>query len=166
MATQMELEHIEEKQLELPFQTILVNQANYKLFGIVTNRTLPGNELINWHRERCGDSEKIHSIEKNDLAGGQLPSKLFGANAAWWQIMLLTFNLNQLMKQLILRKELGKKRFKGLRFHVIGVAGRLIQHAHRLSIKLSGGIEVAQCFEFMRQKMMALAQAPPKLSIA
>jgi hypothetical protein len=166
MATQMELEHIEKKQLELPFQTILLNQANYKLFGIVTNRTLPGNELINWHRERCGDSEKIHSIEKNDLAGGQLPSKLFGANAAWWQIMLLTFNLNQLMKQLILPKELGTKRFKGLRFHVIGVAGRLIQHAHRLSIKLSGGIEVAQRFEFMRQKLMALAQAPPKLSIA
>jgi hypothetical protein len=165
MATQLELD-IEAKQLELPFQTILFNQTDYKLFGIVTNRTIPGDELIHWHRERCGESEKIHSVEKNDLAGGQLPSNQFGANAAWWQIMVLAFNLNQLMKNLIMPKELRDKRLKGLRFYVIGVAGRLIQHAHRLYIKLSGGIEVAQQFEFMRQNIVALAQAPPKLHIA
>jgi hypothetical protein len=60
--------------LELPFQTLNMNQADYKLFGIITNRTIDGNELINWHHERCGDSEKVHSIEKGDLAGGQFPS--------------------------------------------------------------------------------------------
>ena len=100
MVTQPQLDGIEHKQQELPFQTLTMNHSEYKLFGVVTNREIPGNELIHWHRERCGDSEKVHSVEKNDLAGGQFPSNKFGANAAWWQIMLLTFNLNQLMKQL------------------------------------------------------------------
>ena len=35
---------------------------------------------------------------KDDLAGGRLPSGLFGANAAWWAIMVLAHNLNALMK--------------------------------------------------------------------
>ena len=34
-------------------------------------------------RERCGRSEHAHAIMKSDLAGGKLPSALFGANAAW-----------------------------------------------------------------------------------
>jgi hypothetical protein len=33
-------------------------------------------------------------VMKTDLAGGQLPSGLFGANAAWWALMILAHNLN------------------------------------------------------------------------
>lgn len=157
---QLELGDTDPVQQTLPFQTVRMSNTEYKLFGIVTNRTIPGNELITWHRERCGDSEKVHSVEKTDLAGGQFPSKKFGANAAWWQVMVLTFNINQLMKMLVLPKELSKKRLKGLRFHVIGIAGRLIKHSRTLYIKLSGGIDVMKRFEDMRQKIAALAQAP------
>jgi len=39
---------------------------------------------------------------KNDLAGGHLPSAHFGANATWWAIMILAFNLNSFMKHLAL----------------------------------------------------------------
>ena len=35
-----------------------------------------GNDLINWHRERCGASEKVHSVIKSELAGGQFPSNI------------------------------------------------------------------------------------------
>ncbi len=49
MSVQKELPGIEPVTREetLPFQTLDINSAKYKLFGIVTNRTLPGNELIN-----------------------------------------------------------------------------------------------------------------------
>jgi len=160
---QLELEGIEPIQLELPFQTIQLNQAQYKLFGIVTNRTIPGNELINWHRKRCGYSEKVHSIEKGDLAGGQFPSNKFGANAAWWQIMILAYNLNCLMKKLVLPEQMKPKRLKALRFHIIGVAGRVIQHARGLFIKLSGGKNVFNLFQQIRQNIYNLANAPPIL---
>jgi len=105
-------------QRELPFQTIQLDQSEYKLFSIVTNRTLPGNELINWHRARCGYSEKVHSVEKGDLTGGQFPSNKFGANAAWWQVMILAYNLNRVMQILVLPESLKNKRLKGLRFHI------------------------------------------------
>lgn len=163
MSMQLELEGIKPIQLELPFQTIQLNQAQYKLFGIVTNRTIPGNELINWHRKRCGYSEKVHSIEKGDLAGGQFPSNKFGANAAWWQIMILAYNLNCLMKKLVLPEQMKPKRLKALRFHIIGVAGQVIQHARGLFIKLSGGKNVFNLFQQIRQNIYNLANAPPIL---
>ena len=70
------------------------------------------------------------------------------------------------MKQLVVPKEFSKKRLKGLRFHVIGVAGRLIQHARGLSIKLSGGMEMGERFVLMQNRIRALAQPPPVLSSA
>jgi hypothetical protein len=32
-------------------------------------------------------------IEKSELAGGHFPSQKFGANAAWWQIMVLALKV-------------------------------------------------------------------------
>lgn len=141
---------------ELPFQTVNMNKQKYKLFGIVTNRDLPGSELIQWHRERCGDSEKVHSVEKGQLAGGQFPSNLFGANAAWWHIMVLAFNLNQLMRVSALPEELKTKCLKGLRFHIIGVAGRVIQHARATTVKLAGGAATLQLFDTIRTNLARL----------
>ena len=38
---------------------------------------------------------------KQDLAGGQFPSALFGANAAWRQIMILSRNFQAAMRRLV-----------------------------------------------------------------
>ncbi|OGQ89679.1 MAG: hypothetical protein A2289_09590 [Deltaproteobacteria bacterium RIFOXYA12_FULL_58_15] len=53
---------------------------------------MAGDDLIRWHRLRCGKSEEIHAVMKDDLAGGRLPSGKFGANAAWWDIMVMPLN--------------------------------------------------------------------------
>ena len=90
----------------------------------------------------------MHSVLKSELTGGQFPSKYFGANAAWWQISVLAFNLTILMKQLVLLEKLKTKCFKGLRFHLIHLPGLVIRHARGLFIKLGGGKEV---FELVNQ---------------
>ncbi len=60
-----------------------------------------GDRLIIWQQERCGKSEEVHKVMKEDLAGGNLPSGDFGENAAWWLIMVLSLNLNVIMKRLV-----------------------------------------------------------------
>ncbi len=127
------------EQLSLPFPTMGWDSDTYKVSGIVTNRDLPAEEVIWWYRERCGKSEHAHSIMKEDLAGGQFPSGLFGANAAWWQIMILAFNLSQAMKSLVWGEGWINRRMKAIRYHLINVPGRVIEHARRLTIKLVGG---------------------------
>jgi hypothetical protein len=163
MAVQTELPGMEPVQQELAFQTLDMKQGQYKLFGIVTNRALDGNALIHWHRQRCGDSEKVHHVEKSELAGGQFPSQKFGANAAWWQIMVMTFNLHQMMKQHALPESLKTKGLKALRFQVIAVAGRVIHHGKRLFIKLSGGEAMAEKIYQIRERIATLVHAPPSV---
>jgi hypothetical protein len=140
-------------EVQLPFPTYHRGEKNYKLHGLVTNRDLAGDKLIWWSRERCGKGEEMHSIMKSDLAGGQFPSAQFGANAAWWQIMILAFNLNSLMKRLALPESWGSKRLKALRFGLINQAGRVVQHSRQLFIRLSRSNPAYLIFVELRQRL-------------
>ena len=134
----------------------------YKVTGVVTNRDLPGDELIWWYRRRCGKGEEVHAVLKEDLAGGRLPSGKFGSNAAWWAIAVLTFNLNSAMKRLVLGGEWVSRRLKAVRFGIINLAGRVVRHARRLIIRLARGHPSYDLLVGARQRIDALANAPPR----
>jgi hypothetical protein len=125
-----------EQEMLFSFPTLSMGDKRYKLFGIVTNREIDGGELVHWHRQRCGKSEEAHGVMKNDLAGGKLPSGSFGENAAWWWCMILAFNLNALMKNLVLRGEWKHKRMKAIRFAIIHIPAKIINHSRQLIIRL------------------------------
>jgi len=121
-----------------PFPTIVLNNIKYKLHAIVTNRRdEPAEELIQWHYQRCGKSEEAHAIMKNDFAGGHLPSAKFGANAAWWALMILSMNLNSLMKRHVLGDKWATKRMKSVRFELIAAPARIIHHARQAIIRMN-----------------------------
>ena len=150
-----------EAQLELPFPAMeLSGRGWHKVFGVVTNRTLAGDELIWWSRERCGKGEEVHGVLKSDLAGGRMPSRLFGANAAWWAITVLSFNLNSGMKRLVLGREWVSRRLKAVRFTLIALPGRVVRHARRLIIRLARGHPSYELLLRAREKLLALAAEP------
>lgn len=147
---------------ELPFATEeFAAKGRYKLFAVVTNRTLPGDAVIWWLRERCGKSEEAHSVMKGDLAGGRMPSGLFGANAAWWAIMILAHNLNAAMKRLVLGSAWLTKRMKAVRFHLINLPGRVVRHARQLIVRVNAMGETLTLLLAARRTLQALAQGPP-----
>lgn len=139
MQDQLMLPGMEEDEKGLPFQTMRKEGVRYKVFGIVTNMGWEGQELIEWHYKRCGRSEQTHSVMKEDLAGGTLPSGDFGENAAWWWIMVLAFNLNAALKSLVLGGQWVYKRMKAIRFHLINIAARVMERSRQLSLRLSAG---------------------------
>jgi hypothetical protein len=146
-------------EVQLPFPRINFGQRQYKVFGMVTNRDIPGDKLIWWHRGRCGKGEEIHKIMKEDLAGGHLPSARFGANAAWWGMTVLSFNLNSLMKRLALPEGWCPKRLKAIRFGFINLAGRVVSRARQLIIRLSEGHPAYELLVEVRQRMRILCAA-------
>lgn len=159
---QQPLPGIENEQLilELGFQPEKMSGLHYKLYALVTNRKEEGDKIIRWYRKRCGKSEQAHTIMKHDLAGSQLPSKRFGVNAAWWQIMIIALNLNSAMKRLVLAPTLGKqwlkKRLKAIRYHIICLPGRVVKHARLLRIKIGGVAALSRLCE-IRKRILALA---------
>jgi hypothetical protein len=147
-------------QTGLPFATITSGGRSYRVKGIVTNRDGDGGELIHWHYERCGKSEEAHALMKTDLAGGTLPSGKFGANAAWWGIMLLSFNLHAAMRLLALPGGLKKKRLKAIRFALIDVPARVVEHSRQLFIRLAKGNPALEWLAEMRRLIRGLTLSP------
>jgi hypothetical protein len=158
---QLELPEVETQEA-LPFATMSFEAKGcYKLLGIVTNRDLPGEELIGWYRERCGKSEEAHGVMKEDLAGGKLPSGDFGENAAWWWIMILALNLNEAMKRLVLGESWVCKRMKAIRFALINLPGRVMERSRRLIVRLGQG---HPCFETLLAVRCKIAMLSPEPS--
>lgn len=146
-------------QLELDFPTIVCAGWTYRVRGIVTNKEGDGAEVICWHNLRCGRSEEAHAVMKTDLAGGTFPSGKFGANAAWWGMMLLAYNLHAAMRLMVLPGSLRRKRLKALRFALIAVPGRIVEHARRVSVRLARGHPALGWLWEMRAALRGLALA-------
>jgi hypothetical protein len=161
---QLELPSTEHtSQLELPFASIQMpaekgDVVRYKIQALVTTLDWEADRVIWWLRERCGKSEEVHAIMKDDLAGGRLPSQLFGANAAWWIIMLIALNLNMTMKWLVLGRKWLSRRMKAVRYHIIQVGGRLVNHARHLYMKVSGTL----CEHLKEWRMRIYSYAQPR----
>ena len=164
LATREPLKQLElpgmEVQRSLPFPTMQLRGQRYKVFGIVTNMEWDGGELIPWLYKRCGKSEEAHCVMKEDLAGGRLPSGKFGENAAWWWMMVLALNLNALMKGLVLGGSWVTRRMKAMRFHLIHLPGRVLEHSRRLIIRLSKGHPSLRMLLEARARINELAMKP------
>lgn len=125
-----------------PWQGELFSDGNsYHYYAVVTNRwEMEGEELLRWQRERCGSVEKVHDVLKNDLAAGVMPCGRYYANAAWWRLNCLCYNVISIMKRKALPRSFWPVRMKALRFHLIGVAGKVVSHARMTFLKITEGL--------------------------
>jgi len=147
---------------DYPFPTLGMEGNKYKVFGYVTNMDWDGGELIAWLYERCGKSEQAHGVMKEDLAGGKLPSKYFGENAAWWWIMILALNLNAAMKTLVMGRCWVAKRMKAIRFALINIPARVLKRSRYLLVRLAKNHPALAWLVEMRRKIVNLVPMPSK----
>jgi hypothetical protein len=146
--------------MDLPFPTLDLEGAPYKLHALVSNMDWAGERLVTFAYERCGKSEEAHAILKEDLAGGKLPSGSFGENAAWWWIMVLACNVNTAMKKLALGDAWAAKRMKAIRFSLINLPGRIVEHARELVIRLVRNHPSFALLVAARQRIKGLIPVP------
>lgn len=155
---QLTLPGSETAQLQLPFPTIQMGSGQekrqYKLTALVTNLDKEGDEVIRWLRKRCGKSEEVHSVLKTDLAGGHMPSGLFGANAAWWAISILSYNLHVLFKTYGLGGNFVTKRLKAVRFYIINRPARVVNRARQLVVRVASASLLLQILR-IRERLFA-----------
>src|SRR5664279_5920259 len=121
-------------------------------FAIVSNiGEWSAERLIQWHREKAGTVEGVHHVVKNELAGGVMPCKYFGANAAWLRLVVIAHNVLTALKRLALPAELLRARPKRLRFLIFNTAGRLVRHARSLVLRLAATAEELALWREARQ---------------
>jgi Transposase DDE domain group 1 len=118
---------------------LLGDGTSIKHFAIVTNRNDPdggsGLDLIRWQRQKAGTIEHAHDVLMNELAGWCLPSRKFGANAAWLRLNVLLYNLLSTFKRVGLPEEMHDARPKRLRFLVLNTVGKVVRHARETLLR-------------------------------
>lgn len=137
---------------------LFADGSSVHYFAMVTNRAGDGLALLQWHREKAGTVEHAHHVLKNELAAAALPSGKFGANAAWFRLNTLTYNLLSALKRLTLPRVLRTARPKRLRFLLINIVGKVVAHARRTLLRLSGAFQHALLLR-VRRKIARLAPA-------
>lgn len=132
----------------------------YHYFAVVTNMwSWNGERLLQWQRERCGTIEKVHDVMKNDLAAGVLPAKRFFVNAAWWRLNTMAYNIVSILKRKALPQSWWPSRLKTLRFHLLNIAGRVIEHGRKVFLKITQNHPGFLLYKEAREKLLIFSSA-------
>jgi hypothetical protein len=145
---------------------LFADGGEVKHFAIVTNLPDPdggsGLDLIRWQRGKAGTVEHAHHVLTNELAAEALPSQKFAANAAWFRLNVLLYNLLSAFKRIALPEELHTARPKRLRFVLLNSIGKVVRHARETVLRLVG----AARRKLADAARLALATGPPRARLA
>lgn len=127
--------------------------------AVVSNREdLDAAAIVRWHRGKAGTIEHVHRAMKDELGAGVLPSGRFGANAAWFRINALTFNVLTVLKRRALPERYRDARPKRLRYEIFTVPGRLTVHQSRVTLRVSMAKDRAQEIVAARGRLLDMVE--------
>lgn len=135
-----------------------LTKGAYIYRAIATDRdALTDSEVIHWYNHRGEHSENRIKELKEDFGAGRMPCGDFDANALYFSLCTLAYNLFVLMRK-YLPKSFQKQRAKTIRWRLYALAGKVVKHGRKVYLKLkkshcellteimSGFSELAQAF--------------------
>ena len=140
--------------------TLFADGTDRRHFAVVTSRReeeISGQALLEWHREKAGTIEQVNDVMKNELAAGVLPCGRFGANAAWFRLNVITYNLLSLMRRHVFPEPLRNARPKRLRFLIFSVGAELVHHARRVILRLCRAYRKLFRWRTIRRNLLSFA---------
>lgn len=106
-------------------------------YCIATNdNDLSPEKIVKLHRQRGETSENKIKELKNGFNMSYLPTSNFQANAFYFSIGTLAYNLFLLFKQ-ILDTNLQKHTVKTIRYKLYNIAGKVVSHARSITLKVN-----------------------------
>ena len=125
-----------ELDLESPGSSEEVCMGGYIYRAIATNQEAWSNtQIIHWYNQRAEDSENRIKELKLDFGGDTLPCSDFNANALYFLIAALSFNLFALMRKL-LPEEMAHHRAITIRWRLYAMAAKVVKTSRQVFIKL------------------------------
>src|ERR1700679_1542196 len=97
--------------------------------------------------------------DQNEIAAAVPPCGRFGANAAWYRLSLLTYNVLSAMKWLALPPSMETARPKRMRFLLFSLAGRITSHAGKLVLRIGREAEALAGLVAARIRIAAVGLA-------
>jgi len=127
--------------------------GEYCYHGIATNyleEDKDSRAVILWHNGRS-NSENYNKEIKCGFGMDWMPCGEYGANAVWFGIGVLAYNLFIASKLYLFPGEWIKKTIRTIRWQFIEIAGKIVSHAKTLVLKLCSTLR--ETYEIYKQAM-------------
>ena len=127
----------------------------YFYHAVATNREESASQVIHLHNQR-GESENWHKELKLGYGMEQLPCGQQEANALFFAIGVLAYNLGVLLKAELLPAEYRHSTVQTLRWKLYRLAGKLVRHGRQWFLKVRTESEKLALLLAMRKKCFEL----------
>ena len=116
-------------------------------------------EVLAWHNQR-GQAENFNKELKNGMGMDRMPCGQSYANAVFFRIGVIAYNLFIGFKRLVCPKSWVKQTIATFRWKMVQVAGRIVRHAGERVLKLMIDLEKLECFKGIRRRSYELSLCP------
>ena len=127
-------------------------ESRYRV--LATNRKEIPEWIIDWYNQRGDGSENRIKDLKTGFGMERMPSGETKANAVFFRIGVLAYNLFCLFRGLVLEEEFGHAQIQTIRWRLYQVAGKVVRHAGALVLKVAP--DILSTFQALRKKSFAL----------
>jgi hypothetical protein len=139
-----------------------VKGASYFYHAVATNwleEEKKGEEVLKWHNQR-GQAENFNKELKIGLGMERMPCGQTYANAVFFRIGVIAYNLFIGFKRLACPESWVKQTIGTFRWKMVQVAGRIVKHAGEVVLKLMIDLEKLELFRGIRKKSFELSLCP------
>lgn len=116
-------------------------------------------EVLRWHNQR-GQAENFNKELKIGLGMERMPCGQTYANAVFFRIGVIAYNLFIGFKRLSCPESWAKHTIATFRWKMVQVAGRIVKHAGETVLKLMVDLEKLEWFQGIRRKSFELSLCP------
>ena len=125
--------------------------GEYKYHVVATNLDalkLPAHKIHQWYNKRCR-AENLNKEVKSGFGLERMPCGTFKANAVFFRLGILSYNLFVGFKRLCCPKDWHTHTVKTFRWRMFNVAGQVVRHARQLILRLRIEKELLRVFEYI-----------------
>lgn len=130
-------------------------EGQYFYHCIVTDLECSAEEVVWRYNERANIENVIKEL-KNGFEMEYMPTGDFFANSFWFSLGVLAYNCFFIKKYLVLPKGFRDKTIGSIRWLFVETAGKVVEHARNLYLKISGVFEKLRLFNEIRYSFLRL----------
>jgi hypothetical protein len=144
-----------------PQQTELLNEPVYKYRIFVTDLKGSAHRVIDIYDKRAGAENLIGEAKREGLCA--IPSKMFHTNMAFFQMVMLTYNLWRHLQAFAEAEQAATFRRHTVhvaRLKVLFIAAKIVRHSDQVKVKYSDYLDIRPQLEKLFKKLDCLLQKP------
>lgn len=131
------------------------NAPRYRYTAVASNRKESAAETLEWYAQRGEASENRIKELKLGFGMERMPCGQFTANAVFFRLGALAYNLFQGFKRWVLKKEWRQHQVQTLRWRLYQIAGKVVRHAGQVYLKVQA--QLVEGFKEIRAQCWRLA---------